>query len=81
MTKQVKIKPEEWYSMQDIVRCKMFPWATSFWSVRKVVKWDLEKNNILKAIITGAGTTTKYQFKGSNIIKFITAVEQGTAQR
>lgn len=76
MTK-VKTKPEGWYTLQDIVREKMFPWAHSFWSVRNVVKLDKEKTNILKAAITGKGRATKYHFKGSNIIKFVNQVEAG----
>ena len=76
MTK-VKVKSEGWYTLQDIAREKMFPWAHSFWSVRNVVKLDKEKTNILKAAITGKGRATKYHFKGSNIIKFVNQVEAG----
>jgi len=76
MTK-AKIKNEGWYTLQDIVRAKMFPWAHSFWSVRNVVNLDKDKSNILKAAITGKGRGTKYHFKGSNIIKFVNQVEAG----
>lgn len=76
MTKS-KIKAEATYTMQDIVRDRMFPWATSFWSVRNFVKLDSDKTNILKPLIVGKGRATKYHFKGSNIIKFIDAVEAG----
>lgn len=75
-----KIKEDNYYSMQQIVSGKFFAWATSFWSVRKVVESDLKKKNVLKAIITGDGRAKKYQFKGSNIIKFITEVETGKVQ-
>lgn len=76
MTK-AKIKAEGWYTLQDIVREKMFPWAHSFWSVRNVVKLDKENGNILKAAITGKGRATKYHFKGENITKFVNQVEAG----
>jgi len=76
MTK-AKIKAEEWYTLQDIVRSKMFPWAHSFWSVRNIVKLDKEKSNLLKATITGEGRATKYHFRGQNIINFINQVEAG----
>lgn len=72
-----KIKAEGWYTLQDIVREKMFPWAHSFWSVRNVVKLDKEKANILKATITGKGRATKYHFRGENIKKFVSQVEAG----
>ena len=75
--KKEKISRESWYTLQDIVKGKMFPWAHSFWSVRNVVKLDKEKNNILKATITGTGRGTKYHFQGENIIKFIKLVESG----
>jgi hypothetical protein len=76
MTKD-KIKAGETYTMIDIVRGGMFPWAKSFWSVRNVVALDQRKTNILKPLIVGEGRATKYFFKGANIIKFITAVEAG----
>lgn len=72
-----KIKNEESYTMQDIVSKKMFVWATSFWSVRKIVKFDSKTKNILKPLIIGKGRATKYHFRGINIIKFIKAVEAG----
>lgn len=77
---KVNIKAEESYTMQDIVSSKMFVWATSFWSVRKIVKFDSKTKNILKPLIIGKGRATKYHFKGANIIKFIQAVEAGTVR-
>lgn len=76
MTK-AKVKYEEWYTMQDIIKLKMFPWVHSLWSVRNVVKLDRENNNILKATIKGRGRATKYHFKGENIINFVNQVEAG----
>jgi len=80
MNKQVKIEPSKWYTMQDIVRDKHFPWAGTFWLVRKVVALDKKGKNILKAQITGEGRGLKYHFKGENIIKFVNAVEAGTVR-
>lgn len=79
MTKTLqKINPDNWYTMQDIVREKMFPWsASSFSSVRRIVTLDTEGKNILKATVRGEGTGKKYHIKGENIIKFISAVESG----
>lgn len=75
--KIIKIEPSEWYSLQDIVRAGMFPWARSFWSVRNIVNLDRKNTNILRAMIAGTGRGTKYQFQGENIIQFIKAVEAG----
>lgn len=80
MTKSAKIKAEEWYTLQDLVRDRMFPWAHSFWSVRNIVTLDRKNKNLLKATIKGEGTGTKYHFKGQHIISFINAVEAGKAK-
>ena len=77
MKTATKINPKEWFTLQDIVREKMFPWATSFWSARRLVALDAKKSNILKANITGVGRAKKYHFKGENIIKFIEKFESG----
>ena len=75
-----QINAEGWYSLQDIQREQMFPWCSSFWSVRNVVALDRRNKNILKATIQGTGRATKYHFKGDNIIKFVKLVEDGTVQ-
>lgn len=75
--KTTKIDPDGWYTMQDIVRDKMFPWASSFWSVRNLVALDGRNKRILKTNIKGTGRATKYHFKGENIIKFISEFESG----
>lgn len=76
MTKDKKVTPENWYTMQDIVRDEMFPWHKSFWSVRKAVIADKANGNILQAVITGRSRGKKYHFKGENIIKFIKLIEK-----
>ena len=79
-TVKTTIQENEYYTLQDIVLGKMFAWATSFWSVRKIVTSDKKHGNILKPIITGKGVGKKYQFKGANIIKFIKEVEAGNVK-
>lgn len=76
-TSNKKVEPNETYSMQDIVRDGIFPWAKSFWTVRNLVAMDQRNQNILKPLIIGTGRATKYHFKGENIIKFIQAVDAG----
>lgn len=78
------IKSEDWYTLQDIVKEKMFvfpsqPWknASSFYSVRNIVNTDKKRENLLQANIEGKGRGKKYHFKGENIIKFIQQVEAG----
>lgn len=76
----IKIEKDAWYTLSDIVRHKFFPWANSFSTVRRVVEMDKASKNILKCTSHGAGTGTKYHFKVDNIIKFLEAVENGTAK-
>lgn len=80
MKTQTKIDPQEWYTLQDIVRGKMFPWLNSFISIRNLVAQDRDNKNVLKANITGTGRATKYHFKGENIIKFISEFDAGKAK-
>lgn len=75
--KQKKLVPSEWYSLQDIVRDKMIPWARSFPTIRRIIELDNKNKNILKPMIKGDGRAKKYQFKGENIINFVKAVEAG----
>lgn len=72
-----KTKSKAMYSLLDVVRDKMFPWAHSYWSVRNIVKRDLDGANVLKTIVIGSGKATKYHFKKENIIKFVKSVETG----
>lgn len=76
---QIKIEPNQWYTLSDVVRHGFFPWASSFSSVRGIVKADLEMKNILKCTIQGEERGTKYHIKGSNLIKFIEAFNEGKA--
>lgn len=75
--KRATIDPKEWYTMQEIVRAKMFPWATSFWSIRNMVALDRRNKNLLKINISGTGKATRYFFLGANIIKFKKEFEAG----
>ena len=80
-TPTATIEPQRWYTMQDIVRMRMIPFATSVWSVRNLVNADRAKRSksILNPIVTGNGRGTKYLVKGEKIIKFVKLVEAGKA--
>jgi hypothetical protein len=77
MTKVKKIiEPAKWYNLGELVSHRAFPWATTYWSVNKLVK-NPRNAKLLKVLVKGKGTNTKYHFKGSNIIKFNNQVESG----
>ncbi len=71
-----KIDSEAWYSLNAIVRGRIFP-TTSFWSVRKMVENNLMT---LKPRITGEGRGRKYYFRGENIKRFLEALKTGKAK-
>lgn len=80
MAKPVKINPDAWYTLQDIVSDKMLPWAGSYHAVRQLVVHEMKKTHLLRPIVTGKGTNVRYKLKGENIIKFIKAVETGAVR-
>lgn len=80
MTKALKINPQTWYTLQEVVEHEMFPWLNSYHSVRKTVTADYAKKNVLRTIAKGTGKNIRYQLKGENIIKFIKLVEAGTVR-
>lgn len=79
MAKTTKINPLGWYTLQDIVQMKAFPWLPSYWSVRKAITTP-KVTKVLQPVVRGKGKNVRYQFKGENIIKFIKAVETGTVR-
>ena len=65
------IIPSKEYSIGEIVKHKLFPWATHIATVRKTVKADMRSKNELSTRIEGSGHTTRYHIKGSNIKKYV----------
>lgn len=80
MAKAVKIEPQEWYTLQEVVEKNMMPWAGSYYSIRKLVVHEMKRSHLLRPIVTGKGTNVRYKLKGENIIKFIKAVETGAVR-
>lgn len=76
-TTKTKISPERWYSLSDLVEQDMFPWCgIDIRRYRKIAENGIAKK-YLKPLIAGKGKTTRYRFKGENIISFISQVEAG----
>lgn len=73
-----KIKPDERYSLADIIKLEVFSWVSpNPKSYANIIELDFEAKNILKAFVMGHGPGRRYRIKGSNIIKFINAVDNG----
>ena len=77
-TKKNTIEPSTWYTLSELVEGDMFPWCgDNIRKYRRIVLLDKKKLDHLKTVIVGRGRTTRYKFKGENIIKFIELVERG----
>ena len=68
----MKIKPRKEYTIAEIYSQRLFPWANCERTINRWIMRDRDRENILKAKITGKGRLTRYYVKGSNIRKFIT---------
>lgn len=68
-----KINPEKWYSLTELANGLLPFLGTDIRRYRRFVKADREGDNHLKAVITGDGKTKRYRFKGSNVMKTISA--------
>lgn len=72
-----KINPEKWYSLTELADGLLPFLGTDIRRYRRFVKADRDGDNHLKAVITGDGKTKRYKFKGSNVIKTISAAVAG----
>lgn len=73
-----KIDSETWYTLSQLVKLDAFPFCgTDIRRYRSAVQSDMKSGNILKTMTRGSGMGLRYNFKGSNIIQFLLAVENG----
>lgn len=72
------IEPDRHYTIADMAREKVLPFAISFVKIRSIVENDRKKKNLLKAIVMGDKTHTRYWIKGKNIINFLAHWEDGS---
>lgn len=79
--KTIKIDPEKWYSLTEIVQAGIFPWCRTIKGVRKWVSMDRAGKNKLKATIIGEGNLKRYHIKGKHIIEFVASIEDGSYTR
>lgn len=73
-----KINPDTWYTLTELVSNNYFPWCgKGIRRYRRFIFADMQGQNYLKGLVLGQGRTTRYSFKGENIIKLYNAVEKG----
>ena len=66
-----KEHPNMVFTSSDILTLVAFPWARSSRTLTRLIKQDLEKENVLQAEVTGSGSRTRYLIKGKNITKYL----------
>ena len=59
------------YTIGDIRKYGVFPWAKHYKTIVKFVKKDFFGENILKTRIEGEKQNTRYFIKGENIINYL----------
>lgn len=74
---QLNKEPNREYSLSDITRERLFPWAKDLKTIRSIVHRDLNGENLLKAQVEGTGRTTRYTVKGKNLVRFLTIYGPG----
>jgi hypothetical protein len=75
-----EIDPDRYYNINSISRLRLLPWIHSYATIRRYVKFDMEHDNFLKAMVKPSLTSSGERFfiKGENIIKVIAKFEDGT---
>ncbi len=68
--KEGEIVPDLIYNLTNILRTKI-PQFRTMTTLKKYIVRDFFGDNILKVIISGEDRDTKYEIKGSNIIKYL----------
>jgi hypothetical protein len=66
-----KIDTGREYNLSHIRDEGLFPWTRDIRTIRKMVHRDYWGENLLKALVSGAGRALEYKIKGANIIRFI----------
>ncbi|MCK4500901.1 hypothetical protein KAU11_10405 [Candidatus Babeliales bacterium] len=66
-----RVDPKEIYNLSTMTRANIFWWVTNLKTIKRLVKVDMNRENILQAKVTGQGKGLKYQIEGRNIIKLL----------
>ena len=74
-----KVDSDREYNLSNIIDEELFPWVKSIKTVRRIVKRDIDGENLLKTRVTGQGRGLVYKIKGKNIIKFLEKYGSGLA--
>ena len=78
MSKTTPIDPKRFYTLGEIVREGIIPGMDTIPKMSRLVRSDLLFNKVLGAQIVPRGERgVQYKVRGSNIIKYLTQIENG----
>lgn len=75
MSKNKKIDPKRWYSLNEMYRENLLYWISSRDAYRRAITTDMLGENILKTKTFGIGNGKTYRIEGKNIIKYLVYIE------
>lgn len=70
------INPNKEYTLKEIRNLRLVPWALHYQTLKKIIVDDFMGENMLQAIRKGEGVRTRYQIRGSRLIKYINQYAQ-----
>ncbi|MES2216663.1 MAG: hypothetical protein V4481_05215 [Patescibacteria group bacterium] len=59
------------YTLKHVNDLRLIPWANNYNTLRRLIKLDSERGNILKVVKKGSGRLTRYEIEGLNIINYV----------
>jgi len=65
-----KIEPQKDYNLRQIRDERLIPWALHYKTLRRIIKDDIEGENLLNAGRYGERRQVRYSIMGKNILKY-----------
>lgn len=67
----IKNNPKKYYTVTDLVRTRIIPWAKHNRTINKIIEADLEGYSVLKAEVSGTDEYRQYRIAKKNLIKYL----------
>lgn len=66
------LKPKHLYSVTEIKRAGLIPWARDHRTIIKIIEQDAEGAHLLNAKVEGTGRQLRYTIEGKNLKRYLT---------
>jgi hypothetical protein len=67
--------PSHEFTLMDIVRNRLIPWAQSYRALVRLIKMDMAGENLLQTKVEKYDRYTRYIVRGSNLLKYLKKYE------